>query len=946
MPGQEHKDHIIENLRARLAEYERRDQERREAERGWWGESHLDALKVLKNVMDYLPEGMAVFDAKDATLRMVSKEGLRVIGQPLAKMQWQPREKTLHAWKVLYPDGETPVPFDELPSIRTIRTGHVTVEEEYVFQRADGSKIPVILNAGPIRGDREEEILGALISWLDISERKKLDEQLKTSEIRFRSTFEQAAVGMAHLDMEGRFLLVNRRLCEILGYSSDELTQRTLREITHAEDLRKNLARIDQLMRGEIDRFSMEKRYHRKDGRIIWAMLTATLTRNEHGEPLFLLAVVEDITRRKQDEAELHRREDLFRTLAENSPDVISVYDRDLLRVYVSPAIEMETGLSRDDLVGKTLRGLQAESAVYTQEMVDSFEEGVRRTFETGEQVTVDFTYLTTAGKRKFHQLRMAPLRSPDGEVRQVMSISRDMTALKETEADLHIREEHYRALVENSPDGIVRYDKDLRYLYVNPCFARMTGLPAQAIVGNKLGILGLSLEMQQRVAGAVREALATGQEQSCEIAWEGPREIKLIDIRFVPEVGRDSEMKTVLAVSRDITDLAQAKQEAERANRAKSEFLASMSHEIRTPMNGIIGLTELALMQRPKAKVRDYLGMVKQSADSLLGIINDILDLSKIEAGRIELEKSFFSPREMLEGLFETMRIEAERKGITFSTKIDPRVPASLFGDEGRLRQIFVNLISNALKFTEAGSVSVQVTAEDHMDLAKPGPVEIIASIRDTGIGIPANRLESIFEPFDTGTRSTRHGGTGLGLTITKGLIDLMGGRITVKSRPGKGSTFSFSVMLELAIPEEKPEMAAQPAAEPELRPLKILLAEDNEINRFLALELLKERGHVVTAVENGRDALNMLAKERFDLVLMDVQMPEVNGVEATRRIRAGKVPGTDPRIPIVALTAYALKGDREKFMSAGMDDYLSKPIDMEELDRVLERIGSAGKA
>ncbi|MFO7597794.1 MAG: PAS domain S-box protein [Desulfocurvibacter africanus] len=772
-----------------------------------------------------------------------------------------------------------------------------------------------------------------------LAEYERRDEERREAE---RSTFEQAAVGMAHLDLEGRFLRVNRRLCEITGYSPHELTQRTLREITHPEDLSNNLALLARLVRGEIDRFSMEKRYHRKDGRIIWAMLIATLTRNEHGEPLFLLAVVEDITRRKQDEAELHRREDLFRTLAENSPDVISVYDRDLRRVYVSPAIETETGLSRDNLVGKTLRELQAEGAVYTKTMVDSFERGARRTFETGEQVTVDSTYLTTAGKRKFHQLRMAPLRSPDGEVRQVISISRDMTALKEVEADLHIREERYRALVENSPDGIVRYDKDMRYLYVNPCFARMTGLPAQAIVGKQLGILGLSLEMQQRVAGATRAALATGHEQSCEISWEGPRGIRFIDIRFVPEVGRDGGMNTVLAVSRDITDLVQAKKEAERANRAKSEFLASMSHEIRTPMNGIIGLTELALMQRPTAKIRDYLGMVKQSADSLLDIINDILDLSKIEAGRVELDKESFNPREMLQGLFETMRIEAARKGITLAAKIDPRVPASLFGDEGRLRQIFVNLIGNAIKFTDAGGVSVQVSAEEHCFGAKSGPVEIIASIRDTGTGIPPNRLKTIFEPFDTGTRSTRHGGTGLGLTITKGLIDLMGGRITVKSQPGKGSTFSFSVMLELATPEERPEIAAQPSAKPELRPLKVLLAEDNEISRFLALELLKERGHMVTAVENGRDALDMLAKERFDLVLMDVQMPEINGVEATRRIRAGKVPDADPRIPIVALTAYALKGDREKFMSAGMDDYLSKPLDLKELDRVLERLGS----
>ncbi|EGJ50915.1 PAS domain S-box protein [Desulfocurvibacter africanus] len=545
-----------------------------------------------------------------------------------------------------------------------------------------------------------------------------------------------------------------------------------------------------------------------------------------------------------------------------------------------------------------------------------------------------------------------APVRTSDGRTLGAIQTLVNITERKRTEEALRESEERYRSIFHNSHAVMLLADPQTGELVdVNPAACAYYGYSPEECRRMTIGQINtLPIEeFRARMMEAAskeqnkfefRHRLASGEVRDVEV-YSGP-------VRVEGRLLLHSIVHDITERKRLEEDLFQAKAEAEAANRAKSEFLASMSHEIRTPMNGVIGLTELALMQEPKGKVRDYLGLVKQSANSLLDIINDILDLSKIEAGRVELENADFDLRDMLDSLFETMRLTAERKRLSFTAAIDPGVPDWIKGDEGRLRQIFVNLIGNAVKYTETGQVSVHVGLENAHDSPvagdsdKPEHICLLVSVKDTGIGIPKNKLEKIFDPFDTGARGAKHDGTGLGLTITNRLVELMGGRIIVRSEPGQGSTFTFSAALEPASDTATTQESLQATVLPDARTLRILLAEDNEINRFLALELLKERGHVVTAVENGRDALNMLAKERFDLVLMDVQMPEINGVEATRRIRAGKVPDTDPRIPIVALTAYALKGDREKFMSAGMDDYLSKPLDLKELDRVLERLGS----
>src|SRR2546423_1191371 len=500
------------------------------------------------------------------------------------------------------------------------------------------------------------------------------------------------------------------------------------------------------------------------------------------------------------------------------------------------------------------------------------------------------------------------------------------------------------RSLIESNIDAIMTTDPSGIITDVNKQMEALTGCTRDELIGAPFK--GYFTDPDRAEAG-IKLVLSQKKVTDYELtarARDGKKTV--VSYNATTFYDRDRTLQGVFAAARDVTErkrveleLQQAKALAESANRTKSDFLASMSHEIRTPMNAIIGIADLLAKTQLSPEQSKYVQIFRRAGDNLLHLIDDILDLSKVETSQIELERTEFSLNDLLEKVTEMVAIRADEKGLALVCEIAPKVPTDLIGDPTRLRQVLLNLLGNAIKFTESGEVVLRVTSDAASTV--PGALQFMVS--DTGIGIAGEKLGAVFERFTQADSSTtrRYGGSGLGLTISKRLVELMGGRIWVESEVGKGRVFSFNVPLEIWQGADR-RMAVPIGAGPELPlpALRILLVEDSPDNRTITVAYMKDTPYRVDIAENGAIALEKFIAGHYDLVLMDRQMPVMDGLTATRAIREWEQAHHRPLTPIVALTAAALKGDQEQCLAAGCTAYLSKPIKQEVLLRAIEEL------
>jgi signal transduction histidine kinase/ActR/RegA family two-component response regulator len=489
--------------------------------------------------------------------------------------------------------------------------------------------------------------------------------------------------------------------------------------------------------------------------------------------------------------------------------------------------------------------------------------------------------------------------------------------------------------------DGFLLCDSDDRVVAWNARYLEM--FPSVRMV------IGTGVEFRTIAEASAVTVIPTPGKDVERAAWV---EAQLVQHRsgdgtFEQELGDGSVIHVVerrtldggtVSVMRDITkaerELARAKAAAEASNEAKSQFLAAMSHEIRTPLNGVLGMNSLLMQTQLSEQQLGYVRTIRSSGNALLALINDILDLSRVEAGRLELVLAEFDPRRLVDEVAASVATRAYEKGLAFRVHYQSGLPAVLVGDEGRMRQVLFNLIGNAVKFTETGSVTVQV----HYREASRDRVHLDVAIQDTGIGIDQAALPTLFERFrqaDSGI-SRRYGGSGLGLAICRGLLDLMGGTIEVETELGRGSTFRISVELQRGQSAQiiGPESRFEPDRSMD-GGLHILVAEDNEINQLVICAMLAQLGHSSDLARDGHEVLAKVQASSYDLVLMDIQMPNLDGLAAARAIRALDAPTS--QIPIIALTANTMVEDRQTYLEAGMDDHVAKPIDVKRLARAI---------
>jgi PAS domain S-box-containing protein len=814
--------------------------------------------------------------------------------------------------------------------IERVHRGEVVPSFDGSVLTKDGRRIEISASVSPVR-DAQGNLVAVASILRDITERKRAED----ARALLAAVVESSDDAIVAVSRDNRVLGWNKGAQNIYGYTAEEIlgkSNRTFIPPDRIEEFETIFAAV--LSEDKVIRFESVR--HRKDGEKIDLALTYSPIKSPQGMVIGVSAIVRDITKTKATQQALHEANERYRSLVHNIPDVVWMADAQLQVSFISPNVKKMLGISADEFYQRGgCAGLERIHPDDAQRARTRFE----RLFSTGEPFDVKVRMQRVDGTWIWAHSRSVGTHETGG-VKFASGLLSDITEQTRAQEALSQSEQRYRLLFERNMAGVFRCAQAGAFLDCNDAGARILGYDSREdLIGRPATDVFFAIEDKDDSDTKMAAQGTVSNQELCLRRKDG----SVVWVMSNTSLLKGPTGNEVEGTFVDITVCKQAeeqmrvaKEAAEAASRAKSEFLANMSHEIRTPMNGVIGMTGLALETELNPEQREYLDTVKSSAEALLLIINDILDFSKIEARKLELERVPFNVREVVRATIRQLSVQAQKKQLSLLCHFSPDLPQNEIGDPGRLRQILMNLVGNAIKFTERGEI--MVLAKKLTDAEDENTLQF--SVSDTGIGVPAEKQKSIFEAFiQADTSSTRqYGGTGLGLTIASQLVSLMGGRIWMESDPGKGSTFHFTAHfgvaseIQLLKPAAGKHPALQAISSAQQKKLHILIAEDNLVNSRLATRLVAKQGHSAVVVDSGRAALKALEAERFDLVLMDVQMPDMDGLEATSAIREQER-GTKKHLPIIAMTAHAMNGDRERCLEAGMDAYVTKPVDAQKL-------------